>query len=218
MTGDAAREQSIILASASPRRRELLADLGVPFEVVVSDACEPVRQPDEPCAHYALRMALVKARAVAETHPDRWILGADTIVVIDDVVLGKPSDTEHAREMLHSLSGREHQVHTAIALIRHDRPAQRQEHTAVDTTRVTFRHLTRAEIEQYVAGGEPLDKAGAYGIQGDGGALVETFRGSYTNVVGLPVELVAAMLRQHTQTPITENSLDGLRAAERRWS
>ncbi|MBP8952914.1 MAG: septum formation inhibitor Maf [Armatimonadetes bacterium] len=218
MTRRDADDGVFILASASPRRHELMRGLGVPFEVVVSDAPEPVRETNEACEQYAVRMALGKARAVAAQHPGRWVLGADTIVVIDDMVLGKPSDAEDARQMLRSLSGRAHEVHTGVALVRSGGGDSRAEHTAVATTQVRFRDLTDDEIDRYVATDEPLDKAGAYGIQGQGGALVSGYSGSHTNVVGLPVELVAEMLSTHTLMPVKQESLDGLRAAGHRFT
>ncbi|NSW57213.1 MAG: septum formation inhibitor Maf [Armatimonadetes bacterium] len=218
MSRSDADDRVLILASASPRRRELVRAIGVPFEVVVSDAPEPVREEQEACREYAVRMALGKARAVANEYPGRWVLGADTIVVIDDVVLGKPADAENARQMLRLLSGRAHEVHTGVALVRSGENDSRAEHTAVATTQVRFRDLTDAEIERYIATGEPLDKAGAYGIQGHGGALVSEYSGSYTNVVGLPVEVVAEMLSTHMRLPIEQKNPDGLRAAGRRFT
>jgi len=180
----------VILASASPRRRELIAILGVPFEVVPSayDEHLPLVHPDVP--ELAAHLAAEKARDVAVRFPDRWVLGADTIVALGDRVFGKPSDDEDAVRMLEELSNRTHLVITAVALAHagHVR-------TCAVSTDVTFRPLSEVEIRAYVATGEPKDKAGAYAIQGFGSLLIAGIRGDYTNVVGFPVPAVADMLR-----------------------
>lgn len=178
----------LILASASPRRRELLESAGVAFSVHPADADETWRPGELPRA-YVLRVARAKARVVAERFAGRSVLAADTTVAIDDRVLGKPVDAAHAAAMLGDLAGREHAVHTAVVL----RAGARETHRVV-STRVRFRPLSAAEIAAYVATGEPFDKAGGYGIQGRGGALVDVVHGSYTNVVGLPLAETLGLL------------------------
>jgi septum formation protein len=175
----------LILASASPRRRELLSQIGVVFDV---DAAH-VDEGDDPRVN-----AVEKARAAAARHrgEDAVVLGADTEVVLDGSVLGKPGGEAHAREMLRRLSGRSHAVVTAYALV--DCTTGRELVRSVETD-VTFRHLTDDDIDAYVATGEPLDKAGAYGIQGRGAVLVDRVDGDYFNVVGLPLADLAAALR-----------------------
>jgi septum formation protein len=175
----------LILASASPRRRELLSQIGVVFDV---DAAH-VDEGDDPRVN-----AVEKARAVAARHrgEDAVVLGADTEVVLDGSVLGKPGGEAHAREMLRRLSGRSHAVVTAYALV--DCTTGRELVRSVETE-VTFRHLTDDDIDAYVATGEPLDKAGAYGIQGRGAVLVDRIDGDYFTVVGLPLADLAAALR-----------------------
>ncbi len=172
----------LYLASGSPRRRELLAVLGLAFERLVTDVAEQ-KQPDEAPADYVLRLACDKALAgVAVAPQDLPVLGADTIVVLDGQVLEKPRDEAHAAQMLTALSGRQHQVMTAIAL------ADRQTHrSTLVVTDVTFRSLSADDIQHYILSGEPMDKAGAYGIQGKGGCFVREIRGSYYAVVGLPL-------------------------------
>ena len=180
----------LILASASPRRRELLEEFGVPFTVVVSDAPEtldPSLSPDS----QAVALAERKARAVAQNRSDGFALGADTIVVRNGEILGKPTDDGDARRMLRRLSGRTHQVITGLALV--DAATGAVDRTAVTST-VHMRPLTDCEIARYVATGEPADKAGAYAIQGLGAALIDHFSGCFTNVVGLPLCAVAELL------------------------
>jgi septum formation protein len=172
----------LVLASGSPRRKRLLEALGLEFEVEASGVEESAVE--GPVDQAVLTWAGEKARAVAERHPDRWVLSADTVVVLEGEMLGKPADPEEARRMLGRLSGRAHDVISGLCLKRRDLDVQRV--TAV-TTRVIFRNLDPAEITAYVTTGEPLDKAGAYGIQGLGAALVKAVQGSYTNVVGLPL-------------------------------
>ena len=178
----------VILASASPRRRELLTLIGIPHEVRPADVDESLHHGEAP-AVYAERLARAKAATVP---PDPAVLaiGSDTIVVIDDVVLGKPRDRDDAARMLRTLSGRTHTVYTAVAVRRGERIASGVEHVAV-----TFRPLTDAMIESYIATGEPMDKAGAYGIQGFGATIVERIDGDYFAVMGLAlgrmVELMA---------------------------
>jgi septum formation protein len=185
----------MILASASPRRRELLGSLGVPFEVVVAGIDEKP-WPNEMPASYALRNASEKAREVARRRGDQGlILAADTIVVQDQHILEKPEDAAHACRMLRQLSGRSHFVITGVCLLHQGPDSFREWGDAVHTA-VHFRNLTDREIEAYVATGEPMDKAGAYAIQGGAAAFVDGYEGSYSNVVGLPVETVTRLLKQ----------------------
>lgn len=178
----------LVLASQSPRRRELLATAGIPFTVRAADV-EEIRAPGEPPDAYARRLARAKAEAAWEGR-NEIVLGADTIVVLDREVLEKPRDLADARAMLQRLAGREHTVITAICL-RHPGGAQ------VDSsaTRVRFAPLTPAEIDAYVATGEPLDKAGAYAIQGLASKFVERVEGCYFNVMGLPLSQVYRYLK-----------------------
>jgi septum formation protein len=172
----------IYLASGSPRRQELLTQLGVVFEKIVP-GIEELRRPQESAQQYVTRLAREKAQAgVAMVNQDLPVLGADTIVILNGEVLEKPRDAAHAAEMLGKLSGETHQVMTAVAL------ADRQNTLdALVVTDVTFRVLSEHDIAGYVASGEPLDKAGAYGIQGLGGCFVRKINGSYHAVVGLPL-------------------------------
>jgi septum formation protein len=173
---------SLYLASGSPRRRELLTQLGLQFERLITHV-EEQRQPEEAAETYVRRLASDKARAgVAVAPQDLPVLGADTIVVLNGEVLEKPHDASHAAEMLSKLSGQTHQVMTAVAVA----DAQRVLDCLV-TTDVTFRKMTAEEISHYIANGEPMDKAGAYGIQGLGGNFVRKINGSYHAVVGLPL-------------------------------
>ncbi|MGK3116386.1 Maf family protein [Candidatus Pantoea formicae] len=173
---------TLYLASGSPRRRELLTQLGLQFERLITDV-EEQRQPDEAAEAYVRRLASDKARAGVVVAPqDLPVLGADTIVVLNNEVLEKPRDAEHAAEILSKLSGQTHQVMTAVAIA----DAQRELDCLV-TTDVTFRNITAEEISHYIASGEPMDKAGAYGIQGLGGNFVRRINGSYHAVVGLPL-------------------------------
>ena len=173
---------SLYLASGSPRRRELLTQLGLQFERLITHV-EERRQPEEAAEAYVRRLASDKARAgVAVAPQDLPVLGADTIVVLNGEVLEKPCDAAHAAEMLSKLSGQTHQVMTAVALA----DTQRELDCLV-TTDVTFRKMSAQEISHYIASGEPMDKAGAYGIQGLGGNFVRKINGSYHAVVGLPL-------------------------------
>ena len=181
----------VILASASPRRRELLALVGIAHEVRPADVDE-TRRPDEPPAEYAERLAREKASAVAGAAPaDAVTIGSDTIVVVDGDVLGKPRDAAEAHAMLARLGGRTHEVVTAVAAVRSGRAV-----SAVERVRVPFRPLGADEIEAYVATGEPMDKAGAYGIQGYGATIVERVDGDYFAVMGLPVNRLVRVLRE----------------------
>jgi septum formation protein len=176
----------LVLASGSPRRRQLLEMLGLPFVAAAANVQE-LRLPREAPAAYARRLARDKARAV----PGAWVLGADTIVVQGDAVLEKPLDAEDALRMLLQLNGRRHEVITAVCLV-----ADGKEREAIDTTAVYFRQCEPDFLRAYVATGEPLDKAGAYGIQGYGAALIERIEGDFFSVMGLPVRLVLDLLDQ----------------------
>jgi len=183
----------LILASASPRRREILAAAGVAFEIQPADVDERVLAAETP-SDCAARLAAEKALAVARRvgpAPPRRVLGADTIVVLDGAILGKPRDAEHALELLLRLAGREHEVMTGVALAASDTLALA--HTVV-VSRVRMRAADRAELARYVDSGEPLDKAGAYAIQGAGRRFVTALAGSESNVVGLPLEETLALL------------------------
>ena len=179
----------LILASASPRRRWLLAALGVPFRVMPVDIDERPRR-DEPPAAFAMRMASEKAAAAHARHP-AWVLAADTIVELDGRIFGKPSDADDAAAMLAQLSGRTHAVRTAVTLLQ---PSGALAADMLVGTDVTFRTLDGATIRAYVDTGEPLGKAGAYAIQGEGAHLIDRVVGSYTNVIGLPVPEVEEWL------------------------
>lgn len=184
----------IILASSSPRRQALLSHLGVSFQVDPSDLEETIRADVSP-QEAAETLAAHKARAVAARHPDKVVLAADTLVVLDGTVLGKPETPDDARRMLRSLSGRTHAVYTGVALILDESDQEVIDH---EKTFVTFSPLTDDEIDAYVASGSPLDKAGGYGIQDDRGALfVRSIEGDYYNVMGLPVSKVYRLTREH---------------------
>lgn len=180
----------LILASASPRRRELLLHAGVPFTVIPSNTDENLHLGESPEV-YALRVAREKAAAVATQQSGNWVLGADTIVAIGDTILGKPRDAADGFRMLHLLSGQPHRVITAFALLD---PNGHPYASQIVTSHVTFKVLTDAQIQEYLATGEPFDKAGAYAVQGIGAVLVEKVEGSYTNVIGLPLGEVLAVL------------------------
>jgi len=182
----------LILASASPRRKEMLAKLGLDFEVLAAEVDELPLNGESP-QDFVLRAAIEKASDIAGNHPDAWVLGADTIVVHRGDILGKPKDAGDALKLLMRLSGQMHKVLTGCCL------KWEQENISVSqviATDVYFSAFSEAIAAAYVATGEPLDKAGAYGIQGYGGTLVEKINGSYSNVVGLPLaETVDEMLR-----------------------
>jgi septum formation protein len=182
----------IILASASPRRSQLFGRLGLPFEVIVPQDVEEILTGDSPVA-VAETNARTKARAGAATHPDHWVIGADTIVVRDNIIYGKPTDRADALRMLGELVGCEHQVYTAVCLCRQ---AGQQEIAFCDRTRVWMQPLTPTEIERYVDTVHTLDKAGSYAIQDGGEAIVQRIEGSFTNVMGLPMESLTAALRE----------------------
>ncbi len=172
---------SLILASQSPRRAELLSRLGLEFEIRPAEIDESYVDHEMPADH-AERLAREKALTVADEEPEALVIGSDTIVIVDSDVLGKPRDEADAVRMLMRLSGREHEVFTAVAVAHHGRCLSQ-----LERVRVRFRRLDRSDCERYVATGEPMDKAGAYGIQGFGSALVEEIHGDYFAVMGLPV-------------------------------
>jgi septum formation protein len=210
----------LILASSSPRRQELLREMGMPFQVHAANINED-QMPDEAPIAYALRLAREKAQAISKQYPHSYVLGADTIVVLQGEVLGKPKDNEDAARMLRLLSGREHEVTTAVSLIAPNFAAPNTTspgkaapntiasgtiassavasgtlaETRASTTKVYFREIGEAEIQQYVAGGEPMDKAGAYAIQGGASRWTDRIEGEFSNVVGLPLSLVTEMLK-----------------------
>ena len=182
----------LVLASASPRRRDILATLGLAFEAIAADVDETPRA-QEPPAVLARRLAATKARAVAAREPGAFVLGADTVVVIDGEVLNKPADDADARAMVGRLGGRWHEVVTGVALARGETQLE-----ALDVrTRVRFRALSPDTVARYVATGEGRDKAGAYAVQGIGAGLVERIDGSYANVVGLPACETLQLLSRH---------------------
>ncbi|MCZ7686529.1 MAG: Maf family protein [Sandaracinaceae bacterium] len=183
---------SLVLASASPRRREILATLGVAFEVVPGGAAEEEREGERPEA-LARRLARDKALEVSRRVGDRFVLGADTVVVVEGRVLGKPADDDHARAMLRALSNRWHEVITGVALARGGAVL---EDLAV-TTRVHVAPLSAERIERYVATGEGRDKAGGYAVQGVASGFCDRLEGSYGNVVGLPAAETVALLERH---------------------
>jgi septum formation protein len=180
---------TLILASRSPRRSELLKAAGISFEVLAADIDETPHANESPIA-YVERLALAKAHAVLALRPDAVVLGADTTVTIDGEILGKPVDEPDAVRMLQLLQGRVHDVHTGVSLI-----SAASIKSAVDTTRVWFAPMTDEDIRWYVATGEPVDRAGAYAIQGFASRFIPRIEGSYSNVVGLPVALVSSILR-----------------------
>ena len=184
----------LILASQSPRRKELLEKLNRPFTVQVADideAMDPAAAPEKEVA----RVSLAKAKAIQREAED-VVIAADTIVVLDGKVLGKPGSTQAAREMLKSLSGRGHQVMTGVTVLRGEKSI-----THTEITEVRFRPLSDSEIDRYVATGEPMDKAGAYGIQGGAALFVEGIHGDYYNVMGLPVCRLWQLLGQLEELP-----------------
>jgi len=179
----------LILASASPRRRELLARFGLSFEVLPADIDESTH--DDECAeHYVVRMAEEKALAVAQRYPEQIVLAADTSVVLDGAILGKPVDQGEAKNMLEALSDRSHQVMSAVTLVVPEASRSRSIDAVasrLSITRVDFAPLSPAWIGRYIASGDPMDKAGAYGIQNAAGLKVQRIDGSYSGVVGLPL-------------------------------
>lgn len=178
----------IVLASSSPRRHRLLEMLGIDHIVDPADIEEAVDS-EVPAESLAVRLAREKALAVAERHPGQVVLSADTLVVLDSEILGKPSSASEAESMIRRLAGREHRVVTAVAVAKDGQIWDR-----CDVTKVWFRSLSEEEISAYVATGESLDKAGSYGVQGYGAVLVDRIEGDYFGVMGLPVRLVVELL------------------------
>lgn len=189
-----------ILASASPRRKELLECMGLDFEIMVSDADESAVSRDISVGLYVQELALLKAGAVAkQANKNQLIIAADTVVTLDGAILGKPADAEDAYNMLKALSGREHEVYTGVCVMSAKNAATVCKSVC---TAVKFKELTDEKIRAYIATGEPMDKAGAYGIQGLGGMLIEGIHGDYFNVVGLPVATLADILETEFETEI----------------
>ena len=185
-------DRRLILASKSPRRYELLKQVGLDFEVAPSRVIEDFVRTESPKDHVT-RLAEAKARDVARKYPGHWVVAADTVVCIGGSILGKPQNDEEAREMLQRLSGQEHWVFTGFFVCHLENGKSDKE--AVQTA-VRMKRLTAAEIEWYIKTGEPFDKAGGYAIQEIGSFMIESIRGSYTNVVGLPLcELIQMLLR-----------------------
>lgn len=178
----------LILASASPRRAEILGFVGWEFEKQTADVDEKLISGEKP-ADYVRRLAEEKAAAVAGKNENALVLGADTIVVVEEAIIGKPKDFDEAREMLHTLSGRWHEVFTGVALVQN-----KEIQVGFQQTRVKFAELSEAEIEFLVEKGEPLDKAGAYAVQAQAALFIEKIEGDYWNVVGLPVNLIYQMV------------------------
>ena len=198
-------ECRVVLASGSPRRHDLLNLVGIAHEVRPANIDETMRSRETP-HHHAERLAREKASAVATRDPGLITIGADTIVVVNRKVLGKPTDADHAAVMLRQLSGRQHTVITAVAVSR-----GKKLRSAVEEVRVKFRKLRDDEIEAYIATGEPLDKAGAYGIQGYGATIVECVEGDYFSVMGLPLARLVGLLRDvgvryHFGQPLTSST------------
>lgn len=189
MSKTADMEDKIILASASPRRRELMGVITESFEIITADVDETIKEGTPP-TEAVMELSLKKAKAVSEKHAGRTVIGADTIVVCDGTILGKPENSEHAYEMLKMLSGRTHSVLTGVTIT----DGQKTD-TFYVSSEVTFFQLTEDEILSYVAGGEPDDKAGAYAIQGKGSLFVEKINGDYFNIVGFPVSEVNRHLK-----------------------
>lgn len=189
--------RSLILASASPRRKKLVHYFGLPFQVRPSMVDEKINE-DLPPLTIAQHLALRKARDIARSHPHALVIGADTIVVHRQNILGKPETREQATEMLHSLSNTTHEVITGVALVKTDLKGQKvNEITFAESTRVSFGDLEEAAIEKYVESGQPMDKAGSYGIQDNWGAIfVKKIEGDYYNIVGLPVHQLYRKLKK----------------------
>jgi septum formation protein len=185
------KNNPLVLASVSPRRKEILTQIGIPFESVDSGIEETAHGRLSP-VELSCRIAVRKAESVQHLYPQRWILGADTIVVLKNRIFGKPRDTRECREMLFSLSGRNHWVITEFCLVD---PGGVSVHVEAVTTRVKVKKMSEGEIEAYIKTGEPFGKAGGYAIQAIGSFMIEHIKGSYTNVVGLPVcEVINAMI------------------------
>jgi septum formation protein len=183
----------LILASASPRRQQFLTDLGLTFTCLPADIDETPKTGETPPA-FALRLAKGKARAIAELHPQAYIIGSDTVVTLNNRILGKPADEAHALDILRSLQGKTHQVITGLSLTcLQDNCFE----NLTRTTSVTFTAFSDSILRAYIRTGEPMDKAGAYGIQAKGSFLVQTIQGSCSNVIGLPINTCTSLLLQY---------------------
>lgn len=182
--------ERLILASSSPRRKELLENIQLSFEISSSDVDESFSEHLSP-EEVVMELAERKAKVVAKDYPTAYVLGADTIVVLDGTILGKPADNQEATFMLQKLSGNTHDVYTGVSIV-----TPQHSYRFFEKTTVTFWELTETEINMYVSSGEPLDKAGAYGIQQLGSFLVKEIQGDYFNVVGLPISRVVRELRK----------------------
>lgn len=189
----------VILASASPRRRELLSLIFGEFRVIPSGFNESLVPAELAPPEHVLYSSLMKARDISASFPESLVIGADTIVVIDEAIQGKPRDAADATRMLRMLSGRTHQVYTGVAVIQGE-----TERAEVECTAVTFRELSDENISRYIASGEPMDKAGAYAIQGKGAVLIKSISGCYPNVVGLPLYTLSMMLAKFGVEPLCE--------------
>ena len=196
----------LILASKSPRRYELLKQVGLDFEVIPSRVMENIVQKESPKEH-VIRLAEAKARDIASGYPNRWVIAADTIVYINGSILGKPKSREEAMEMLHRLSGQEHWVLTGFSVF-HLGEGKSDKETV--QTAVKMKTLSPTEMEWYIQTGEPFDKAGGYAIQGIGSFMIESIRGSYTNVVGLPLCELIQMLNRLGAIAISESGIRNL--------
>ena len=192
-----------ILASSSPRRRELLQSIGLEFEVIPSHVPE-VHQEGEAPEEYVARLSRDKAAALAKAHPSRWVIAADTTVLLGDQLLEKPVDAADAARMLATIAGHTHIVYTGVTLENAERDYRE---TRVAESEVRMLPLSAQEIEWYVRTGEPLDKAGAYAVQGIGAMFIESIHGSYTNVVGLPLATLFQMLRRAGIDPLVNTGV-----------
>lgn len=188
----------LILASTSPRREQLLASMGIPFDIHPSNVPE-VHRPGELPEDYVARLSRDKADAIAKQHHTRWVIGADTTVLLDDELLEKPKDREDALRILRTLSGRTHMVYTGVTLVNRERGYSE---TRVGESEVRMLTLSEEDIARYVDTGEPMDKAGAYAVHGIGAMFIDSIHGSYTNVVGLPLALLFQMLRRAGIDPL----------------
>ena len=191
-----------ILASASPRRRELLASIGLDFDVMPSHVPEERRSGEAP-EEYVARLSREKAQALASQHRDRWVIAADTTVLLGEELLEKPLDDADAARMLATIAGRTHVVYTGVTL---EHAGSGYRDTRVAESEVRMLPLSAEDIKWYVATGEPLDKAGAYAVQGIGSMFIDSIHGSYTNVVGLPLALLFQMLRKAGLDPLRPNA------------
>jgi septum formation protein len=192
----------LILASQSPRRRELLASVGLDFDVIPSAVPEE-RAAGESPEEYVARLSREKAVAIAQAHHERWIIAADTTVLLDDQLLEKPAGVDDAKRMLATISGRTHVVYTGVTLLN---AARAYSDTRIAESEVRVARLTEHEIDWYARTGEGLDKAGAYAVQGIGAMFIDSVHGSYTNVVGLPLALLYEMLKRAGIDPLSGRS------------